>query len=197
MSDIELYLKLGLQHITDTEACDHIIFVAALCAAYTLQDWRRVLLLITAFTIGHSLTLALSVLQIILIPSALIEILIPLTIMITCILNINGLNKISTFAQRKYWLALFFGFIHGCGFSNYLKTLLGSEESIWQQLLCFNIGLEFGQLIIVCLVFALMVLFTKMFHVEHRKWVKAVSSLVFCVALYFFIHNIWITFYQN
>ena len=197
MSDFEVYLKLGLWHITDIAACDHILFVIALCATYTLPEWRRVLWLITAFTVGHSLTLALSVLQVIAIPSAFIEILIPITIMITCILNSKQANTTRTFAKSKYALALFFGFVHGCGFSNYLKTLLGGSETIWKPLLYFNIGLEVGQLTIVCFFFLFATLITKMFHVEHRKWLNTVSGIVFAAACYFLTQNLLAAFYPN
>lgn len=187
MNDFELFVKTGLWHIADINAYDHIVFVIALCASYYITDWRRILLLITAFTIGHSLTLALSVLEIVIFPNQIIELLIPITILISSIINI-GIEKTSSLPILKYGLALFFGFIHGCGFSNYLKTLLGHEESIWFQLLSFNIGIEIGQLLIVALSLSLTYIATKLFHVEQLKWRVFISGITFGVALTLFIN---------
>jgi hypothetical protein len=187
MNDFELFIKTGLWHIADINAYDHIVFVIALCASYYITDWRRILLLITAFTIGHSLTLGLSVLEIVVFPSQIIELLIPVTILISSILNVKE-QKTTSLPILKYGLALFFGFIHGCGFSNYLKTLLGHEESIWFQLLSFNIGIEIGQLLIVALSLLLTYIATKLFHVEQLKWRIFISGITFGVALTLFIN---------
>src|SRR5215211_4882222 len=150
MQDFWLYFQLGLEHILDWQGYDHMLFIAALCLRYLLKDWRKVLILVTAFTIGHSITLALSVLSYINIPSAWIEFLIPVTIVITALSNLFQPN---TEPKRKfpliYFYALFFGLIHGLGFSNYLKSLLGRGTSVVSELLAFNLGLEAGQLIIV------------------------------------------------
>jgi hypothetical protein len=182
MNDFELFIKIGLWHIADIAASDHIVFVIALCASYYITDWRRILVLITAFTIGHSLTLALSVLEIVVFSSQIIELLIPITILISSIINIRA-QETTTLPALKYALALFFGFIHGCGFSNYLKTLLGQEESIWFQLLSFNIGIEIGQILIVALSLSLTYIATKLFHVEQLKWKTFISGITFGVAL--------------
>ena len=148
MSPFQAYLQLGFQHISDLTAYDHILFIVALCAIYQVQQWRHILILVTAFTLGHSITLALSTLDIIIVPTELIEFLIPVTIFLTAIFNVlRKEGELTPINMRlNYVLALFFGLIHGMGFSNYLKTLLGMEESIWQPLLAFNIGLELGQL---------------------------------------------------
>ena len=187
MNDFELFIKTGLWHIADITAYDHIIFVIALCASYYITDWRKVLILITAFTIGHTITLALSVLNIVVFPVAIIELLIPITIILTSIFNINEQNKL-TLPALKYGLALFFGFIHGCGFSNYLKTLLGHDESVWFQLLSFNIGIEIGQLLIVSFSLLLTYIVTQLFHVEQSKWKIFISGATFGVALSLFIN---------
>lgn len=182
MNDFELFIKTGLWHIADIAAYDHIVFVIALCAAYYITDWRKVLVLITAFTIGHSLTLVLSVLEILVFPSQIIELLIPVTILISSVINIQE-HRANQMPVFKYALALFFGFIHGCGFSNYLKTLLGHEESIWFQLLSFNIGIEIGQILIVVLSLSLTYIATQLFHVEQLKWRIFLSGITFGVAL--------------
>ena len=136
MSTFETYLRLGFAHIANLNAYDHIIFIVALCAVYQLMQWKNVLVLVTAFTIGHSLTLALATLQIVTLPTNIIEFLIPLTIFFTALYNIFETE--AHLDRRKmrinYGLALFFGLIHGLGFSNYLRMLLGSEESIFLPL---------------------------------------------------------------
>ena len=142
MSSFELYFKLGLEHILDIQGFDHILFVLALCAVYVARDWKKILILVTAFTIGHSLTLALATFNVIQVRSDLIEFLIPVTIAITALVDLFK-PKPSTGKgiQLNYIFAVFFGLIHGLGFSNYLKELLGKEASIWQPLLAFNLGL--------------------------------------------------------
>ena len=123
MSSFSLYFSLGYEHILDPNGYDHVLFIIALCAVYLLRDWKKVLILITAFTIGHSITLALSTLQIVNIRADIIEFLIPLTIFITAMSNV--LKRKSTISPRhvqsNYFYALFFGLIHGLGFSNYLR----------------------------------------------------------------------------
>jgi len=178
MSTFEAYLKIGFQHIADVTAYDHILFIIALCAIYKVNQWRHILILVTAFTIGHSVTLALSTLNFILVPSAIIEFLIPVTILLTAIFNIvRREGEISPLNMRiNYGLALFFGLIHGMGFSNYLKELLGKEESIIQPLLAFNIGLELGQLMIVAIILIFSMIFLNGLSVKHREWNLFVSG---------------------
>jgi len=167
MSTFHLYLKLGFEHIINWHGYDHIVFVLALCAAYQWADLKRLLILITAFTLGHSVTLALSTLQLVNISSALIEFLIPVTILLTALSNLRQIDR------RQYYLlyvvVLFFGLIHGLGFSNYLKELLGQESNIVGPLLAFNLGLEFGQLLILSVYFLLTGLITKVIRYEHLK----------------------------
>lgn len=151
MSDFQLYLQLGLEHIADLEAYDHILFVLALCSVYSLKHWKAILTLVTAFTIGHSITLILTALKYIPLHSEVVELLIPITIFVTAILNIIQGTNINTKQSLglKYALALIFGCIHGMGFSNFFQGLLGQEENIVLPLLSFNIGIEIGQLGIV------------------------------------------------
>ncbi|MDB5239958.1 MAG: HupE / UreJ protein, partial [Spirosoma sp.] len=160
MSDFFIYLGLGFDHITDPRGYDHILFVVALCAVYTLRQWRQVLVLVTAFTIGHSITLALATLRLISYSTAFVELLIPITIFITAFTNffyrdptIRPRATIRPTTRRwRYVLAMAFGLIHGLGFSNYLRSLLGREVDIVQPFLAFNVGLEIGQLVIISLV---------------------------------------------
>ncbi len=192
MSDIELYLRLGFWHIADLSAYDHIVFIVTLCSSYLLTDWKRVLWLTTAFTIGHSITLAMSVFKIILFPPEIIELLIPITILVSSVFNaFNYNNQQEKLISLKYLITVFFGFIHGCGFSNYLNTILvGESESIWQQLLSFNIGLEIGQVIIVGVILILSMIFVKLFHVEHSKWRLFLAGTTFGIALSLFLNSL-------
>ena len=182
MSSFELYFKLGLQHILDINGFDHILFVLALCAIYVARDWKKILILVTAFTIGHSLTLALATFNVVQVRSDLIEFLIPVTIAITALVTIFK-PKPSTGrgVQLNYVFAVFFGLIHGLGFSNYLKELLGKEASIWQPLLAFNIGLEVGQIVIVT-AFLLLTSLLNLAGVNRKDWTLVVSAFVLGVA---------------
>lgn len=188
MDIFSLYFELGWQHILDLGGYDHILFVTALCGIYTLADWKKVLILVTAFTIGHSVALALSVLNIVRIDSGLIEFLIPLSIVITALGNILGGRKDNR--SFKYAVAAFFGLIHGMGFSNYLRSLLGGESELVVPLLGFNVGLEFGQVIIVLVVLLLAQLAIKYFKVSRRDWNMFLSSAIFGIAFIMCIERI-------
>ena len=151
MSTFQLYLTLGLQHIADFKGYDHILFIVVLCAVYQVKHWKKILILITAFTIGHSSSLILATLNLIRISGDWVEFFIPVTILLTAIGNI--MQTKDSYSGRhhkyKYALSLFFGLIHGMGFSNYLRALLSEEESLLGPLFAFNLGIEMGQIIIV------------------------------------------------
>ncbi len=177
MSDFSIYFQLGWQHILDLNGYDHILFVLVLCCSYTLKDWKRILWLVTAFTVGHSITLALAAFQIVRVDMSWVEFLIPVTILATALYNLPKRRKQRN-AAVLYSMTLFFGLIHGLGFSNYLQSLLGQEASIVLPLLSFNLGLEFGQLIIVFFVILLSELMLKIFSVSNRDWSFFLSSAV-------------------
>ena len=185
MSEFTLYFGLGREHILDLNGYDHILFVLALCALYSIHDWKKILILVTAFTIGHSITLALATLEILNVDSALIEFLIPLTIFITSAANLfrseQAISK--TKVQMNYLFALFFGLIHGLGFSNFLRSLLGKDHSIISQLLAFNLGLELGQIIVVTLFLALSFILVDLAKVTRRDLKLVLSSAIAGVAL--------------
>jgi hypothetical protein len=182
MNSFELYFKLGLQHILDINGFDHILFVLALCAVYVVRDWAKILILVTAFTIGHSLTLALATFNIIQVRSDVIEFLIPVTIAITALATIFKPKPSSgKGVQLNYFFASFFGLIHGLGFSNYLKELLGKETTIFQPLLAFNVGLEVGQIVIVA-AFLLLTSLLSLAGVNRKEWTLIVSAFVLGVA---------------
>ncbi len=184
MSDFNLYFTLGHRHIADLKGLDHILFIAALCIRYQFSDWKQLLILVTAFTIGHSITLALSALNIIRVSTSWIEFLIPLTILITGVSNL--LVKKFTFKSRFpviYFFALFFGLIHGLGFSYYLKSLLGRDSSIFLQLLAFNLGLEAGQLLIVAIILIVSLISFNIFKVNRREYILFLSGGIILVAV--------------
>lgn len=186
MSEFRLYFELGRDHILDyANGYDHILFVIALCVLYSLREWKQVLILVTAFTLGHSITLALATLEIIQVKPEWIEFLIPVTILITAVSNI--FRKEAGFSNRSlqlnYVYAAFFGLIHGMGFSNYLRSILGRDESIITQLLAFNVGLEFGQIIIVAIFLITGFILVDVFGVNRRDWKLVISSAVAGIAL--------------
>jgi hypothetical protein len=186
MGDFAIYFGLGREHILDYKnGYDHILFVLALCAVYLIRDWKKILILVTAFTIGHSITLALATLRIISVNTNWIEFLIPLTIFITA--GSNLFRKEESIGQKNiqinYFFALFFGLIHGMGFSNYLRAILGKSESILSPLLAFNLGLEFGQIIVVILFLFISYILVDWLRVSRRDWKMVVSSAIAGIAI--------------
>lgn len=189
MRTFGLYLSLGFEHISDIAAYDHILFLLALCSVYSFQQWKKVLILVTAFTLGHSLTLALATLDLVHISNSLIEFLIPVTIGVTGICNVaHKAEKPSSSTYKfKYGTALFFGLIHGLGFSNYLRSLLGTEKDLLLPLFSFNLGLELGQILIVILILLLAYLSVSIMDMKKREWNLLLSgaaigvSLILCI----------------
>ncbi|MDZ4072490.1 MAG: HupE/UreJ family protein [Sediminibacterium sp.] len=184
MDQFIVYFETGFQHIADLKGIDHILFVMALCIRYQFIDWKKLLILITSFTIGHSITLALSVFNVVNYSVAWIEFLIPVTIVITAISNLF-VTKF-TFKSKFpliYFFALFFGLIHGLGFSNYLKSMLGKDETIIGQLLAFNLGLEAGQIIIVLAILLISFIFVQLLKWNRREFLLFITGGVFAVAL--------------
>lgn len=178
MSSFLLYLQLGFEHISDLNGYDHILFILALCAIYRPEQWRTILILVTAFTVGHSITLALAALNVVVVNAALIEFLIPVTIFLTSIQNVwqSQTNPSPQQLWSRYGMALFFGLIHGLGFSNFFRSLLGREADIVMPLLAFNIGLEVGQLLIVGVIFAVLILLLRLLKIQHASWTYFISG---------------------
>jgi hypothetical protein len=183
MTDFGFYFRLGWEHIISINALDHILFVMVLTAVYLWRDWRRVLVLVTAFTIGHSLTLALSTLNLLTVPTRWIEFLIPCTIIFTSINNLVKKETNKTRISLNYLMALFFGLIHGLGFANTLRFILADDQNLGWSLFGFNVGLEAGQIIIVLLVLLLSFIFVQLLKISRREWIVFVSAAVFGLAL--------------
>lgn len=191
MHPFEFYLKLGFDHIADLAAFDHILFLVALCAIYRIEEWKKILILVTAFTIGHSITLVLVSLEIFTIPSNIIKFLIPLTIFVTALHNVLGSNQAikSIKMKRNYVMALFFGMIHGMDFSNYFKALIMNPSDIVIPLLGFNIGIELGQLLIVFFIVGVAFLVLNILKVKHREWNLFISGAAAGMSLISMLEN--------
>lgn len=186
------FLNLGTEHILDPNGYDHILFIATLCALYLPEEWKKLFILVTAFTLGHTLTLALSSLNVLQINPALVELLIPVTIMLTGVFNMYTIQKSRYKSQNLIWhysMALIFGLIHGLGFSNYFKALMGNEESIVKPLFAFNLGVELGQLFIVIVVMSLAFIFINKFYIKRKYWTVTVSLLSILMSVYLLINK--------
>lgn len=191
MQAFDFYIQLGFQHISNLAGYDHILFLIVLCAVYRIEQWRNILILVTAFTIGHSVTLALASLDTFSIPSNIIKFLIPLTIFITALHNVLRFPTVEADSKmgRNYLMALFFGFIHGMDFSNYFKALLMDPSAIVVPLLGFNIGIELGQLLIVFFIVSIAFLFLNIIGVKHREWNLFISGAAAGMSLISMLDN--------
>lgn len=202
-SEILIYLRLGFHHIADLAGYDHILFVTALAIPYAARDWRRLLVLVTAFTVGHSVTLALATLRLVSVPSTLVEALIPATILVTAVMawretrtgtglptpSERGESSTATVPASRYVLATLFGLIHGLGFSTYLRALLGEEEGIALPLFAFNVGLELGQLLILAVVLTVGALVTRTM-VDRRRWAQVLVGVTATLSLFLLVQRI-------
>ena len=181
--DFLFYFNLGWSHIVSLDALDHQLFILALVAIYTTKQLKQVLILVTAFTIGHSVTLALSALDIIRFSSKWVEFLIPCTIFITALSNLFRKDDMHKKVEINYYLALFFGLIHGMGFANSVRMMLAKDQYIGWGLFGFNLGLEVGQVVFVVLVLILSAVAFSVFNVKRRDWIIFLSSAAFALAL--------------
>lgn len=185
MQDFWFYVKLGLDHVLDFSAYDHILFLSALAIPFTFKNWKKVLVLATIFTIAHCLSLMLSVYEIVVMDVSLIEFLIPVTIFLTVIFNIIYLKTLKD--QRTILLHMvattFFGLIHGFGFSNYFKMLMSGEEEKLGPLLGFATGIELSQVTIVLLILALAFVVQTVVKVKYQLFVWVASSIVLLITL--------------
>lgn len=190
MQDFLFYLGLGWSHIISWDALDHQLFILALVAVYSFQDFKKILVLVTAFTIGHSFTLILSALDIVRFPSNWVEFLIPVTIVLTAIGNILISKKPQRLMRLNYFLALFFGLIHGMGFANSARLMIASEQNIAVPLLGFNIGLEFGQIAVVMLIMGLEFILIRYLNLKKQYWLIAASCIALILAMSMVIERI-------
>ncbi len=183
MSDFNFYFGLGWEHIMSWDALDHLLFIAALAAIYILQDWKQVLVLVTAFTLGHSLTLALSVMDVFRFPANWVEFLIPCTIVLTAISNLFQKKFTAKSIRINYFLALFFGLIHGMGFANTIRFMLAQDQSFGWGLFGFNLGLEAGQIVVVSTLLLVTQVLVTVLKINRREWVIFLSAAIFSLSL--------------
>ena len=183
MNDVAFYFETGWHHIISWSALDHVLFIIALSAIYLAQNWKQVLVLVTAFTIGHSLTLALSVYDIIRINEKWVELLIACTIVATGVFNFMVKNFKPRSLRINYFLALFFGLIHGMGFANTIRFMLAKDQHIALPLVSFNIGLEAGQIVVVAFILSISFLLVNKLKLNRKWWVWALSGIAILIAL--------------
>jgi hypothetical protein len=195
MTDFWLYFTLGLRHVLDINGYDHVLFLLVLTVPYMFKDWRNVLVLVTVFTVGHTAALMLSVYGVVTIKAAFVEFLIPITILITALYNIFTASKKSAKGGNINFLAittLFFGIIHGLGFSNYFKVLLAGGGPRLAPLLEFALGIEAAQLVVVLFTLILAFICQEFLRLQKRDWILVISAFVAGVVVPMIIESeIW------
>lgn len=195
MSEFWIYFQIGLRHVLNIKAYDHILFLIALTVPYSFKDWKRVLILISIFTLGHTISLLLSLFGIISIKAVFVEFLIPVTILITAFFNLFTAGKSSKKESISIigFITLFFGIIHGLGFSNYFKSILsGSAKEKLIPTLEFALGIEAAQIIVILIVLILSFAVQTIFRFSKRDWTLVMSSFVIGVILPMIIESeIW------
>lgn len=195
MSEFWIFFEIGMRHVLDIKAYDHVLFLIALTVPFAFKDWPKVLLLVTLFTVGHSFALLLSVFEIVIIKASLIELLIPITILITATYHLFTAGKTSKNDGMSIigFITLFFGIIHGLGFATYFKTILsGKTSDQFIPLLEFALGIEAAQIIVVLVVLILSYIVQTVFRFSKRDWTLVLSAFVIGVVLPMVIENeIW------
>ena len=195
MSEFWIFFEKGLRHILDLSAYDHILFLIALTIPYAFKDWKRLLLLVTLFTIGHTLSLLLSIFGVVIIKVNMVEFFIPITILIIAFFNLFTAGKSSKQESISVigFITLFFGIIHGLSFAAYFKTLTGgSSQSKLVPMLEFSLGIEASQIIVVFIVLILSYIVQTFFRFSKRDWTLVMSAFVIGVVLPMIIQSeIW------
>ena len=195
MSEFWIYFQIGLKHVLDIHAYDHVLFLIALAVPFSFADWKRVVLLVTLFTIGHTMALMLSVFEIVTIKVNVVELLIPITILITALFNLFTAGKSSKrdSINLVFFITLFFGIIHGLGFSNYFKSILGgSASSKILPLSEFALGIEAAQIVVVFVVLVISYIIQTVFRFSKRDWTLVMSAFVIGVVIPMIVESeIW------
>lgn len=191
MSDFWLYFNLGLHHVLDWKAYDHILFLIVLCAAYTFSSWKRLLILVSLFTLGHTISLFLASFNVVSVSGRVIEFLIPITILVTALFNLftAGNEKKMEKMGILYIVTIFFGLIHGLGFASFFHALNTGDQIL--PLLEFALGIEAAQIIVVFILLIIAFIFQTVFRFNKRDWVLVLSSLVIGMVIPMVINN-WI-----
>lgn len=188
MSPFNTYLRLGYEHIVNLSALDHVLFIVVLIAIYQPKHWLKMLIAVSLFTLGHSISLTLSSFDIIKVDKGLIELLIPATIVVTALINLTKFGQ-NPASKSKYWIAILFGIIHGFGFSNYYEMLVLGENKYWSALLPFNLGIELGQLLVFVAFLLLMFLGQSIMSFKSRDWNIFFSGAGFGLAIIMCLEN--------
>ncbi|TBW27128.1 HupE/UreJ family protein [Gramella sp. KN1008] len=185
MSQFWLYFRLGLDHVLDWQAYDHVLFLVVLVASYGFTSWKRVLWLVTLFTLGHTLALFLSVYGIVKVATDYVEFLIPVTILATAIFDIATAGKKlkNTNYSLLYFTTIFFGLIHGLGFSSYFKMIAAGSDAKFWPLVEFALGIEIAQVIVVLAVMIVGFICQNIFNVSRRDWILVTASIVIGIIL--------------
>lgn len=195
MSEFLIYFNIGLKHVLDITAYDHVLFLLALTVPYDFKDWKRILLLVSLFTLGHTLALLLSVFEIVVIKATIVELLIPITILITALFNIFTSGKSAKKDNITFiaFITIFFGIIHGLGFSNYFKSILsGGATDKLLPLLDFALGIETAQIIVVLVALILPFIVQTLFRFSKRDWTLTMSAFIVGVVIPMIIQSeIW------
>lgn len=196
MSEFWVYFQIGLHHVLDIQAYDHVLFMIALVLPFTFKDWKRLLFSVTLFTAGHTSALLLSVYEILVIKASIVELLIPITILSTAVFNLFTIGKTNRKENLNliFLITLFFGIIHGLGFSNYFKTLLGgSSNSKLIPLLEFALGIEGAQITVVLAMLIVAYSVQSLFKFSRRDWILVGSAFIIGVVVPMILENeIWI-----
>jgi len=196
MSEFWVYFQIGLHHVLDIQAYDHVLFMMALVLPFTFKDWKRLLFSVTLFTAGHTTALLLSVYEILVIKASIVELLIPITILSTAVFNLFTIGKTNRKENLNliFLITLFFGIIHGLGFSNYFKTLLGgSSNSKLIPLLEFALGIEGAQITVVLAMLIVAYSVQSLFKFSKRDWILVGSAFIIGVVVPMILENeIWI-----
>ena len=185
MDEFWIYLKLGLTHVLDVNAYDHVLYLIALVASYTFFQWKRVIWLVTIFTIGHTLSLVLAGYDILQVSMAWVEFLIPVSIILAAIYNLTIAGRRNQNKKKVllYIVTLFFGLVHGFGFSSYFQMLASKKDQILTMLIEFALGIELAQIIVVLMVLIIGFIVRRAFRVATRDWILVTSSIVIGMAL--------------
>ena len=195
MSEFWMYFNIGLKHVLDIKGYDHVLFLIALMVPYAFKDWKNVFVLVSLFTLGHTLALLLSVYGIVQIQANLVEFLIPITILITAVFHLFTAGKSSKNESITFVaiVTLFFGIIHGLGFSNYFKAILpGKTSDKLLPLLEFALGIEAAQIIVVLVVLIISYVVQTFFRFSKRDWALVMSAFIIGVVLPMIIESeIW------
>lgn len=184
MSQFWFYFQLGLEHVLDWNAYDHILFLVVLVAAYSFPQWKRVLWLVTIFTLGHTIALFLSVYGVVTVSSRWVELLIAVTILITALYNLFTAKKKESQKNISllYFCTAFFGVVHGLGFAYYFKRIVTAEGK-FLPLLEFALGIEAAQILVVLAVMVIALIVQNFFRVTRRDWILVLSAIVIGIIL--------------